>query len=723
VQLPFLVVHAALIWKVILGAFIGLWVAVFFAVRYLLVRAANRVAARDLDTDDEGVIRGTLRGGTASTLYVTPRLGASTQPGFHSGNLVIATADGDVVLDGELRVAAGAHVAAKRRGVPAGTPEPLAKHARDSDLPVAITVLHEVRAGDEVIAKGTLVREAGAHATDYRENAAQRVLRGPIAIAARSPVTKVVRPSLPILAIVIGLAGFVGYKALTLCGEAWDETCRAGADRELSNRNACVMAYAMPDHEGALAVLLAQLDSHPVASDAALEERIALSRVVEDCRRSISRLERLEQPERTLVEAQRCGDFEAQQVALLELGDFAGAAAVPYQMSGYRAEVRGKLFVLAGAWRAAAAYAESRVTELRSETGESDPDRRERRATMIVAWDCIGALMHEYAEPSPTAVARIRELAAGPHGEQCLPELAEVGSPEERARILGGHHDLDVPWRALDLESQLAGLGMMKNDGVPAMLVQGADAVGMAYGPAIWATRLTQPVSTSAEPELQFDDTSARLAIAVWMHDIPAAHRFADRALDLARDERAGYDAQFAALLHPTIDLYTAKTPLEVPPPPVRDDASFDATLANLWSYMTPHLLLRHGDPLDGKPVALASEMHEPLTAAQHGDGEPLAKVLDDEVGLHPLDLVAVLPRVKTHRDELVRALSFMPRSDEIVDFRFPFETAQYYAERRTMFELAGDAANAKRSDEVFQRYAAAFHDRRRLVALSLFDL
>jgi hypothetical protein len=64
-----------------------------------------------------------------------------------------------------------------------------------------------------------------------------------------------------------------------------------------------------------------------------------------------------------------------------------------------------------------------------------------------------------------------------------------------------------------------------------------------------------------------------------------------------------------------------------------------------------------------------------------------------------------------------------MPVQSQVVDYRFPFGTAQYYAERRTMFELAGDPANAKRTGDVFDRYVEAFHDHRRLVALALLDL
>jgi hypothetical protein len=111
------------------------------------------------------------------------------------------------------------------------------------------------------------------------------------------------------------------------------------------------------------------------------------------------------------------------------------------------------------------------------------------------------------------------------------------------------------------------------------------------------------------------------------------------------------------------------------------------------------------------------------MTAAQHGDGALLATTLGTDSFIRPLDLIAVLPMVKTHRDELVHALAWMQVSSQIVDYRFPFGTAQYYAERRTMFELAGDTANAKRAGDVFDRYVEAFHDHRRLVALAIFDL
>jgi hypothetical protein len=262
----------------------------------------------------------------------------------------------------------------------------------------------------------------------------------------------------------------------------------------------------------------------------------------------------------------------------------------------------------------------------------------------------------------------------------------------------------------------------MKNDGVPSLLLQGSEALGMAYAPALWATRLTPPLPESADLEARFDDATHRLAIAVWMHDFAAAHHYADLAIALGGDFRAGYDAQFTSLFHPMIDLYTAKTPLDVPPRPVRDDGLDDA-LAGIWMFMTPHLATRHGDPLNTKLFIATNEMQAAMVAAQQGDGAALATRLGNDGFVKPLDLIAVLPLVKTHREELVRALAWMPVSSQIVDYRFPFGAAQYYAERRTMFELAGDTANAKRTGDVFDRYVEAFHDHRRLVALAIFDL
>jgi hypothetical protein len=723
VQLPFLVVHAALVWKVVLVAFVALCVATFLAIRYALVRAANRAAMRELDTTDEGVVRGTLRGGVASTLYVASTVGPSKQPSFHAGDLEIETADGTVALDSEIRVAAGSRVAARRRQVPDPTPAELAKlHSDSTDTTIATAVLHQVHPGDDVIAKGTLVREAGDEATGYRENATRRVLRGSIVIAARTPATKLVRPRLPILGVVIAISTFVGYKVENVCGDTWRDTCRGGGDLELTNSNACVMANAMPNQAMALDRLLDQLDRKAAPTETALQERIALARLVESCRESVSRLERIARPELVLEEARRCGDYEAQEIALAELGRFAEAAAMPAPLDGYNADVRGKILVMADAWGPAAAYAEQRAADLKALPAEDNSDRRESLATQIVEWQCIAALMQFYADGNATSTARIRELAAGPHGKECLPELAEIATGAERTKLLTARYDLDVPWRTLELESQLAGLGMMKNDGIPATLLQGSDAPGMAYAPVLWATRIAPSVPATAELEQRFDDVADRLAIAVWMHDYTAAHHYADQAIALGGDVRAGYDAQFLALFHPMIDLYTAKTPLEVPSPPNRDDG-LDHALAGIWMFMTPRLAIRHGDELNTNAFVVTKEMRDAMTAAQHGDGAPLAATLGEESLVRPLDLVAVLPLVRTHRDQLVRALAWIPVQSQVVDYRFPFGTAQYYAERRTMFELAGDTANAKRVGDVFDRYVEAFHDHRRLVALALLDL
>ncbi|HET9993750.1 MAG TPA: hypothetical protein VFQ65_34670, partial [Kofleriaceae bacterium] len=660
-QLPFLVVHAALVWKVVLVAFVALCVTAFLAIRYALVRAGNRAAERELDTTDEGVVRGTLRGGIASTLYIASTYGMAKQPRFHAGDLVIETADGDVALDGDIRVAAGSRVAARRRHLPESTPEELAKLHRDAtDSTIATAVLHQVHPGDEVIAKGTLVHEAGSAATDYRENATRRVLRGSIAIAARAPMTKVVRPSLPVLAVVLGVSAFAGYKIEGLCGDAWAETCRAGGDVDLTNGNACVMANAMPGSNDTLDTLLQQLDHQATPGEATLQERIALSRLVENCRSALQRLQRIDRPELAIAEARRCGDFEAQEIALAELGRFDDAAAVPVLLGGYRTEVRGRILVLAGAWRPAAAYAEQRAAELRSQPAEADPDRRDRIAADVVAWQCIAALMQYYADGSATAVARIHELAAGPHGGQCAPELAEAGSADERARVLGSSHDLVAPWRAIEVERQLAGLGMMNDHGVPAALLEGSDSLGMTYGPALWATRIAPPIPDHAPLEQRFTDATNRLAIAVWMRDFASAHRYADLAIELGRDQLAGYDAQFTSLFHPMIDLYTAKTPLDVPPPPVREDPATDDPLVGIWAFMTPRLAIRHGGPFETRTFVQSKEMENAMRAAQQGDGAALARMLGEE-GIWPLDLIAVLPMIKTHREEVQRALPWMP--------------------------------------------------------------
>ena len=493
------------------------------------------------------------------------------------------TADGEVALDGDIRVAAGSRVAARRRHVPDATPAELAKKFSDStDSKVSTAVLHEVHPGDEVIARGTLVREAGDEATGYRENATRRVLRGTIVIAARTPATKLVRPSLPLLAVLIAISTFVGYKVENVCGDSWRDTCRGGANLELTNGNACVMANAMPNQDGALDRLLELLDRKAAPSETALQERIALSRLVETCSESLMRLQRLDRPELVLEEARRCNDYEAQEVAYAELGRFAEAAAIAAPLTSYRADTRGKILVMAGAWGPAAAYAEHRATDLRTQPAEAEPDRRDRIASEIVEWQCIAALMQFYADGNATSTARIRELAAGPHGNQCTPELAEVATDAERATILKAKYELDVPWRPLDLEAQLAGLGMMKNDGVPSLLLQGSESLGMAYAPALWATRLTPPLHRERRPRgsVRRRDPPARdRGVDARLRRGPPLRRSRDRARRRlpSRLRRAVH-----LLFHPMIDLYTSKTPLDVPPRPVLDDGLDDVARRDL---------------------------------------------------------------------------------------------------------------------------------------------
>ena len=270
--------------------------------------------------------------------------------------------------------------------------------------------------------------------------------------------------------------------------------------------------------------------------------------------------------------------------------------------------------------------------------------------------------------------------------------------------------------RALDLERQLAGGGPVHGMGAPDALLQGADGTGHLYGPALWATELAPPPPATADADARFTDAAHRLVLQVLLGNLPAAHGFADSAISLASDAQT-YDAQFIALFHPMIDLYSAETKWPVPQGPTDD-----GPLAHLFGYLVPRLALRHGDLIPADSPIYAGVRRAALEAAMRGDATQLVAAFHDHEQVTPLDLVAVLPRIDVQRAELVAILPWM-RNDYHPDaYRFPFGVVQRLAERRTMFALAGDSASAATATTTFQRYATALHDRRVLIALSLLD-
>jgi hypothetical protein len=112
----------------------------------------------------------------------------------------------------------------------------------------------------------------------------------------------------------------------------------------------------------------------------------------------------------------------------------------------------------------------------------------------------------------------------------------------------------------------------------------------------------------------------------------------------------------------------------------------------------------------------------EALDVAQLlGDGGPLAQRLADDHELRDLDLIAVLPRVKRGRAQLVAAIRWMvPANDPLGVHGFPFVGATRAFTRRTVLGLGGDRTGAARWADIFYAYDHALDDPRTLAALAL---
>src|SRR6516162_6505156 len=141
-ELPFLVVHGAVVAKVVVAA----TVAVAFIVARVVRRPIERIATRKrvatyrkdvgkLAAAPIAHVRGTLRG-DATTLTASAVRGAALH--LHSGTIAVEVEGDRVVLSGDIEVVRGTSGAAGWRHVPPGTPAALAartRAAKDSDAP------------------------------------------------------------------------------------------------------------------------------------------------------------------------------------------------------------------------------------------------------------------------------------------------------------------------------------------------------------------------------------------------------------------------------------------------------------------------------------------------------------------------------------------------------------------------------------------------------------
>src|SRR5664279_9126 len=281
-QLPFLVVHGALVWKLLL---VGLVAATYAASHALRQRGARMVARDEIALQLRGVsnpkpgpstIRGRIKSGTALT--------AAQPDGVFDAPPSELTIDCDGVLVdlvGIVRVEHGATSRASLRapnGVVANLPR---------SKP---TLVRSVQVGDEVIATGVLV-EGPAEPSTYRETTSRWQLHGDDLIR-----TSATRPR--VRAMPLGLAQHVGV--LVLFSSIWLGALYLLGNRALDRAkdlrgtavdgrvpafgSTAIAAAMLGSRDDALWALGEQLtQAGNVRTELALEELVAIRELQDEC--------------------------------------------------------------------------------------------------------------------------------------------------------------------------------------------------------------------------------------------------------------------------------------------------------------------------------------------------------------------------------------------------------------------------------------------------------
>jgi hypothetical protein len=698
-ELPFLVVYGAVVWKVLLGLLVAL---VLVARLGLRVRRARRLARQDLAMRRHGIgtlapglvtIRGKLAKGSAATLVQGGEL-----TDHRSDQLWLDQEGTRVVIDGPLRVDHGTQTLTWFFRPARGIPEPLAKAAR----PRLASTLRTVGEGDEVLVSGRLAHEASGDVT-YRESAAQWTLTPDTKgawIAAATPAVRA-EPLHPARWIVTAaVAAVSSYLLLHAVGHhASKRAEKQGADiRELGNWHPASIAAAMPrSRDKALRHLYWRVDQWSPRTESWFQLGRELAAVVGEC--PLSKSTRMVRLDEALATARRCGSGSdvATQLAFLGRYDEIAPGDIAHD------EILTTTVAIAtGRWMDAAPGADALATAA-LERQRSEYYSETEAQQVALGHRCLGALFRSW-------------------GSQA----------DQFAKIAG--HDTNAKCRVLaaltlPLDQQAAALEAIAPDTFTLRDYRSkmfAEAVRIAMG------------GTMPEGARELSDTSLGFGDRGTMWLAPFAVTAHSTPLTMSR--RHG---QLAALATYRGDFATAKRELAA----ARALASVQSESLELAIALregTPAPTLPPGTeihPVLEKPHAMRvgksigkdpfvsaypddceAQLFAAFDAASAGDGEPLAKVFEScRVSWHtvPEYLIAVLPRVTKNRERLAEALRLF--RDDLSTFNainLPFEFLDDITMYRDLARLAGDREDAAHWQQIFDRHAKVLADRQKVIAL-----
>lgn len=709
--------------------------------------------------------------------------------------------DRRIELLGQLRVLAGSRAVVGRAGVPRALPRAeLAELQRSapwlhrwcfSRSDVREATLRTLQPGDRVIARGIIERGPAvgptAAETDFRSAEVAWTMRGaevaeaaenaeaaepaeagadrqrrPIELMAGRPAAERVRPAPIAVLAMLGMTLVAGYQIEYEMGERWDDECdeldmtqvtsRDGAEAverlgpepfPFDNAHPCIRATASPGHRHrAIRRVRDLLRDHPKPSEFLLRRQIAVDRSLGECEQAASRYADLGRYEEARAEARRCGSRRAEHLALVSLGRFAEAAALPVAATWTEPALpEVSTLIAAERWDEAARASDARAVELGPrplELVEDDDDRLTARS-----YRCLAGMLRHFGGDEE-ALAELRELRSGRYGASCAPMLAFIEGPSAQNLSYDERlpHLSDTAF-ALDSMGMFAGLSPAERREPPSSPEELLVNLDASMGLPPWELWLApQGDDVQALPPLPSYVLRWRAAHQVLFGDLEGARRTARAALarrmepteplQPERDPACVIDRCDVLELGAAIDLFTPATRIELRPLPGGKDQR-DKEWFGLWLSRFGRLLVRNGSSFAGTHFGGGDgdgdggdELERMLAIAQGGDGLPLARhIMSGRRGgiawWNDADLIAVLPRVRQGLDELrTQLLWAMPRSAH--PSSLPHGAIRALA-RRTVMELAGLGPQAAAWNEIVQRYDRVLSDPKRLWALRLYEL
>ena len=658
-ELPFLVVHGALVWK---ASVVGVGVAAVRLARLRrdrksakFVRAATKHYTATATGLEPGpiLLRGRLRGGGAQSFEHT------YCPIVHTRDEgVYFDIEGERIdFDGEIVVGCGTEVRTSYWRPPVGAPPPdgLMATARGQQR------LSIVRADEEVLIAGVLRRAASGDAT-YRDSAGGWLIepfprQGAVGLVAMRHRARAM-PATPVGTAVT----FLLFALLMLLGM---RTCGSielgGYGPSDAHIHSLSVAAAMPGTRGDA---LGELER--VLSDARtphrIDQAIELRALRHGCASAVDMMFEEHRLEQALDASRRC-ELPAREVdALLLLGRYDEAAASTAMREAGTAQQRLTLAIATGHWADAAA---------------AEPDH------------CASLLFAALANPSARAamqseVAQTGDVRCSLLAAQLLPAEERGGAVASITTKSDGHVilaeallQLDRTWDADNLDG--AARELLGGDGGEASML-------------VWTAR-------------PGDLTPWRAVFETYRGNFAKAQEIAGTLIAQQHDRVRGIEAnRFAALIALRAGKPVPREWLdgdsELPPQSVFTDDELGATFQ-----------LARGDG------AIGSRGSYGLRSAMNGDG---SRLHDEWTELRLADgtkLLAVLPAITTDRD---LAIDFMRavRGDSMDHAQPPLGVIRAAAMRRDLARATGDADGATSWQGVIDRQMAVIDHRDRLLGL-----